>query len=128
MKEDLLNEQIENALANENVNEATLCAIKFLKKVYGERAVGAWALRDFAYYHVAEEPFARSRFDKNVLQIQELKNRRNNSHGHYKLKYESPYFQNSYLERLDGLFERFKTEKFGKQGIKSFLDWIEEQI
>lgn len=125
-KERALNLKIEIALNHKDISGAVDGCIAFLKEIYGETAMGLWAMRDFAQHRVNPDIELRSWFDNNLIRT--LEARKEKIFGYQKPKYKSPYFENSSLESLDDLFEEYQKRASGKPSKNGFIKLIQEAI
>lgn len=125
--ENELNYQLACALQMEDIPKATSKAIKFLQNIYGEKSVKYWALRDFYVRRIlpADED-AKSLFDRNVEWLMKLRDEKALGWT-AKPRYESNYFKDDTLERLDSIFEQYKQAE-GRPTLEKFMRDIEDTV
>lgn len=122
--EDKLNSEIRQALDSRNLTLANKLSARFLEEVYGEKAIRNWALRDFYAQRVKDK--AQSPFDKNLARLFEL--REEEVEGYHSMRYESPYFKTQEVEKLDDLYEEFRSKTSESKAMSRFLKMIKTAI
>ena len=125
-EEDILNTEIESALSKKKLSLATQKAQDLLEMAYGETTFRFWALRDF-YREFVQNGKGTSRFDLNVDRIFKMREEEVTAKP-YKQRYESPYFNEKFIEELDNLYEQWVDATCKRKCVASFIDFIRKSV